>query len=114
MLIALAWIALLWSTLVACFISSMYVHKLRREGTLTLFWLASMVIPATAGVALDALLNLTAGTVLFLELPRELLMTQRVQRHVNESSGKSRVAMWWARQLNVIDAGHVTFPTSSG
>lgn len=48
-----------------------------------------------AGYALDAFVNLTVFSVLFLERPREWLVTQRLQRHVRHGTGRrQRLARW--------------------
>lgn len=52
------------------------------------------------GLALDVVFNVIYGTIVFRELPRELLFTSRCQRHLKKSSGrKLRVATWHCIRL---------------
>lgn len=65
------------------------------------FWLV-------VGVPADVAFNLTRGTIMFRELPHELLFTSRVKRHVRESSGRDyERARLWADFLNAADPGHI-------
>jgi hypothetical protein len=68
------------------------------------FWLA-------VGIVADVAYNLTRGTVIFRELPRELLFTSRVKRHCRESASKSawryKKACGWRDYLNAVDPGHI-------
>lgn len=62
------------------------------------------------GLIWDVLFNATWGTVIFRELPRELLFTDRVQRHI-EGTGRDQMTAWrWANRLNKLDPGHVKIP----
>ena len=54
---------------------------------------------------LDVIFNVTWGTIIFRELPREWLFTQRVQRHMHDTD--NHVVRLWARRLNFIEPGHV-------
>jgi hypothetical protein len=56
---------------------------------------------------LDVLFNLTFGTLLYRELPRELLFTSRCKRHIVGTGSRQRMAAFWQRQLNPWDEGHV-------
>ncbi|KKL12648.1 hypothetical protein LCGC14_2533650 [marine sediment metagenome] len=60
------------------------------------------------GYLSDVGFNLTWGTFIFRELPRELIFTDRLQRHWTGTNEKQkRRAQPWARRLNAIDPGHV-------
>lgn len=48
---------------------------------------------------LDFLTNMTVMTILFLEVPREWLVTERVSRHAKESTWRGRFARWVCRTL---------------
>lgn len=52
-----------------------------------------------AGLVVDVLFNLTWGTLMFLELPRELLYTSRVSRHYAKRSWRGALARWVCREL---------------
>lgn len=62
------------------------------------------------GLIWDVLFNLTWGTVIFREPPRELLFTDRVQRHIEGTGRRQAVASDWAVRLNKLDPGHVKIP----
>jgi hypothetical protein len=58
------------------------------------------------GLVADVLFNFLWGTILFLELPRELLMTARLKRHLNDHKNdwRDRNAHWFCRNfLNPFD-----------
>lgn len=52
-----------------------------------------------AGVLIDAAFNLVTGTLLFLELPRELLFTSRVSRLNDHAGWRGNLARWFCREL---------------
>jgi hypothetical protein len=61
-----------------------------------------------AGVVFDVLFNLTWGSIIFREVPKEFLFTARVQRHVSSQYTRQRkIARKWAERLNRVDPGHV-------
>lgn len=52
------------------------------------------------GLLVDCLVNVVPVSVLFFELPREFLVTQRLTRHANARSGwRKRLAIWFAKNL---------------
>jgi hypothetical protein len=52
------------------------------------------------GLLVDFLVNVLPVSVLFLELPREMLVTQRLTRHANDVDGwRKRLAIWFAYNL---------------
>lgn len=53
------------------------------------------------------LLNLTLGTILFLEWPRSLQFTERCNRNIARGSGwRYKQALWWCRKfLDPFEAG---------
>lgn len=56
------------------------------------------------GTPADAIYNLTRGTWMFRELPRDLMFSGRIQRYIDEGEGwRFRKALPWARLLNAID-----------
>ena len=53
---------------------------------------------------LDVTVNLTIGTVLFLELPRQWTLSQRCSRHYRMPGWRGRVSRWLGRNaLNPFD-----------
>lgn len=51
------------------------------------------------GIILDVLFNLIYMTVLLLEVPRELLTTDRVKRHRNNQNWRGKVSRWMCKHL---------------
>jgi len=100
-----------WFGVTGCYVLVIHAKKLRDAGGLNLFWTVNVLPWAVLGLVLDVVFNATAGVVCFAELPREILFTNRVQRHVDESDGRRlAIALWWMRQLNQIEPGHVRGP----
>ena len=67
-----------------------------------------LVIPLAIGAPIGALCdiwwNVTIGTVLFRELPREFFFTSRVKRHSREGDD---TGMQWRGIINWIQPGHI-------
>lgn len=64
-------------------------------------------ILVTIGVILDVLLNWIVGSILFLEIPREFLLTERLQRHKKGKGWRYKLAYWLCENLlNPFDPGH--------
>jgi len=94
--------------LLGSFILVMHVKLLRDQGTqFTLFWKIGIWPWAIIGIALDFGFNMVAGTLMYLELPHELMFTVRCKRHVADEGWRGSIARWWRRQLNQISPGHV-------
>lgn len=82
------------------FLAVMNVDQARREGKLP----RDIVIPAYValflGYAVDFVVQVTFATLLWLELPRELTVSGRVERLCREGHGyRLALAMWFRRVL---------------
>lgn len=93
------------------FVAVMHAKAIMEKGTeLTLFWKIHLVPMALFAVILDITFNLTLGSIMFLELPRELLFTSRCRRWKETGDRypywRMKLAEWWCKQLNQIDEGH--------
>ena len=91
------------------YLAVMALKRVRNEGKLSRAAFAiglTLFIPA---YVLDILGNLIICTVLFLDLPRETLITGRIQRYVDGPDGwRRRMAVWFAvHLLNPFDDGHI-------
>lgn len=75
-------------------------HQLR--GTPPVFWVVAFFI-GLPFMIIDVLYNWTVGTILFVEFPRELLYTSRLQRHKTYGS---EFAASCCQILNRWDEGH--------
>lgn len=95
----------LWFGVTGCYVLVIHAKALKEADRLNAFWTFNLLPWAIVGISLDCIFNITAGTIIFRELPRELLFSHRVQRHVDK--GGSRVAEFWKRQLNQIDPTHI-------
>jgi hypothetical protein len=104
----LLYAAALWLAVHYAFVAVMHANAERKRGELSTYWLVTLLPLAVVGVLLDVAFNLTFGTVMYLELPRELLFTARCQRHFRGQGRRQRLAAWWAKQLNQFDADHVS------
>jgi hypothetical protein len=97
----------LWFGVHWAFVAVMHAKAIERAQGLTLYWRVILYPLAAIGLTLDAAFNLTFGTLMFRELPHELLFTARCQRHARGAGRRQRLALWWARQLNQFDTGHI-------
>jgi hypothetical protein len=91
------WFGVHWS-----FVAIMHAKSARDR--LSRYWKVMLWPLVVIGLALDVAFNVVFGSLMFLELPRELLFTSRCQRHAHKGS---RLALWWAKQLNAFDPGHI-------
>jgi hypothetical protein len=101
---------LFWLTAVF-YVAVMHFKMVRDSGVLdTLNWSSRAIAYLTlyVGLVLDALLNIIVMTVVFLELPKEILTTSRIRRHKFGSQGlRKRVAIWFCRNyLTPFDKNH--------
>lgn len=62
------------------------------------------------GIVSDVAFNWIWGTVIFRDLPRELVFTSRVKRHVEDAGWRGEKARRWAQFLNAVDENHVKNP----
>jgi hypothetical protein len=60
------------------------------------------------GLPLDVLLNVVVGTIVFLDPPREWLLTARLKRYKIQTFGWRSATSWWLCEhlLNQFDEGH--------
>lgn len=81
------------------FIASMALIRSRQAGTMTptAAILGVPVLLATATI--DVVINLTIGTLLFLDKPREATLSQRMGRLCKEGGWRGKVACWTCRNL---------------
>lgn len=46
------------------------------------------------GLCMDVVMNFFVGTILFLEIPKEMLLTTRCQRHMKDDTKRGKMARW--------------------
>lgn len=101
---------LFWLTAVF-YTSVMHFRIVRDSGVLdTLHWSSRGIAYLTllVGLVLDFLLNVLVMSVVFVELPKELLTTSRIRRHkFGQSVWRKRVAVFFCNNyLSPFDAKH--------
>jgi len=55
------------------------------------------------GYTLDAFVNVTVMTVVLIELPREVLVTDRLKRHKSSTGWRLKVVLWFEPILDPFD-----------
>lgn len=100
-MIAAAFVLVTW-LLFVFYAAVMSLKRARDDGRMS--WsMKAMALPALyIGLLLDIAVNVTVCTVLFLELPRELLVTSRLTRHAQGAGWRSAIARWIC--VNLLDA----------
>lgn len=83
----------------AWYLSVMHLASARDAGRLTPAAKALGYPWLALGLAVDAVFNAVHGTVLFAELPREVLFTSRVTRLSARADWRGRLARWICTQL---------------
>jgi hypothetical protein len=84
------------------YLAVMNLERARDAGTLTPHARALGTPLLFLGLLVDFLYNVVVLTVLFLELPRELLVTARVSRHKKDGRGfRKALATWFC--VNLLD-----------
>ena len=83
---------LLWGM----YVLVMGIYRAHLSKRLTAFATALALPWLVIGYALDMLVNLTFASLLFAELPGELLVTSRLQRYVDATAAgwRHRLALW--------------------
>ena len=115
--ITIAWAAsslLLFGTTFALYAAVFKLKELRDSGELAKrHWLMRLYayIILYVGLASDALLNVLTLSVLYLEWPKEVLCTSRVQRWVLLGGYRQKLSAWFAVEfLLPIDPKHIKMP----
>lgn len=66
----------------------------------------ALKIVTIIGGIIDITVNLTWFTVIFLDVPRELMLTKRIERLKSTSGYRGKLAMLLCKLLNLIKQGH--------
>lgn len=99
-----------WLILGGLFLAYPTAHRLKDNHKDEITW--RLKIPVylmfVVGLLADVAFNWTVGTVIFLELPKEFVFTDRLKRHWRGDSQKMKDrAERWVKLVNMIDPGHV-------
>lgn len=86
------------------YVASMGMVRAHKEGKLnSILWVLCVPFVALSWV-IDVIHNITLFTLLYLELPRELTVTERLKRHVSEHTFRGKLSRWIAETvLNPFD-----------
>lgn len=99
LLILLAVLVLVYATWTH-YAAVMHLMEARDSGRLTRVQKPLAAVTLAVGLAIDFALNVLVCTPLFVELPREWLVTQRLIRHKRGGYGwRFRLASWLCAQL---------------
>jgi len=99
----------IWFVTAWGFIAMSHAKALRDAGyDFSLWTKAPMYTLLVIFAVADVLFNVTWGSIIFREPPKEGFFTDRVKRHVKESTGwRLDKAEEWKHRLNAFDPGHV-------
>ncbi|WP_431477844.1 hypothetical protein [Massilia eburnea] len=96
LVLAVASFYLLW----ILYLAVMNLQRARDNGTITPAAYRLGLPLLYVGLLVDCLVNVIPVSALFLELPREFLVTQRLTRHANAEGGwRKGLAIWFAKNL---------------
>lgn len=79
------------------YLAVMNIKRVRKD--LHPFAKVNAYIILAVGLPLDIIFNLIVGTVLFLELPRELLFTARLKRNKQNKGYRRKLAHWFCEHM---------------
>jgi len=111
LLIALGWAVLVLWLLAVFYIAVMNIKRVRDRGELTKLMYVFGVPMLWIGLVLDLIANVLIFTVLFLELPKEPLVTGRLKRHKYHGTGwRHRLALFFEKHIDPFEdkpGGHI-------
>lgn len=98
--LTLCTIAFLWAFW-GCYVLVMGLYRAKLDGRLTPLTYAMSLPFLLIGLVMDVLANLTLASVVFLEPPREWLVTDRLQRHIatRRFTWRYKLAAWVCTHL---------------
>lgn len=87
------------------YLAVMCLWRAHKAGAISKAALVPAYLTLAIGALLDLLVNLTLMSLVFLEPPRQLLVTRRLHKHIREGSGwRKALAGWICRNyLNAFD-----------
>ena len=86
------------------YLAVMGLKRVRDQGKLSKLALYLGTPVLFVGYVLDAILNIVVMTVILLELPKELTVSERLKRHNQDSGGwRKSVALWFEPLLDPFD-----------
>ena len=87
------------------YLAVMCLWRAHKQGAISKPAIVPAYVTLAVGAAIDCLVNITVMSVLFLEPPRQLLVTQRLQYQIKHGDGwRKALARWICRNyLNAFD-----------
>jgi cell shape-determining protein MreD len=113
MLAAILMAVAVWFGVHTIYPLAMAAKRAYEDGRLTPYWVVMLAPAIVLGLVLDFVFQFTFGWAMFLETPFRggALFSGRVKHHFRNSSGwRNRLAVFFARNLNVFDPTHITPP----
>ena len=87
-------------TLWIFYLAVMSLYRAKKENKLTKVSLILGYPILIIGATLDLLINVIIFSIIFLETPKELLLTHRLSRHIKKSNGyRFKLAKWICSNL---------------
>ena len=81
------------------YIASMGMIRAHKEKKLNSILWALCVPFVILALIIDFINNIIVFTLLFLELPKELLVTDRLKRHVGKDTIRGKLAQWFGKYI---------------
>lgn len=82
------------------YLASMNLIRARVEGKLDKVGTALGFPIVLIGAVVDVVFNLTIFSLVFIELPREIMVTKRLKRHIKHGTGwRKKLALWVCQNL---------------
>lgn len=96
----------LWLAVTNLYVMAMHASAVLEKHEVHWTFKAPLYVGAIVGLAADVGFNASVGTVVFREVPKELLFTSRATRHLESDGWRKDRAEWWCTQLHFFDSGH--------
>lgn len=96
---AIAWSLAALYVMWILYVALQALDRARRAGLLSRTARVLSVPMLLIAGPLDVLINVTLGTLMFGQIPRELTLSQRLERHVAHTGWRGALARWIARSL---------------
>lgn len=87
------------------YLAVMCLWRAHKQGAISKPAIVPAYLTLAIGAVLDCLVNITVMSILFLEPPRQLLVTQRLQYHIRNGKGWRKALAYWVcrNYLNAFD-----------
>lgn len=104
--LAAAAVIVMWIIVANAYVMATHARVVLEESPVHWTFSGPLYLGASIGLLADFGTNMIVGTVVWQEVPRELLLTSRATRHLQSTGRDYERAVWWCTQLHYWDAGH--------